>query len=364
MMKSSLSPFQILLCLPLALLPLTVSAQMRIQSAALDEEHLERLGEKDDVDRAVDAGLQYLLTRQNPTHGYFEGQLPNTYTALSCMAIMAVGHMPDRSEYGEALRRGILFLVDAAEKNDGYFGAEGQARMYGHAIATLALLEAYGMMPTEAENRRVRDAIQKAIQVILDAQVLDQRQRNHYGGWRYQPRPNDADLSVTVWQVLALRAADNCGLEVPQERIDLAMDYVRRTFRDDRGGFAYMTGHNNTGLAMRASGIVCILAMGEDPEAEDRERILRAADFTRDFDPGSISRHFFYTAYYAATSANMIDDEHRDRVLPAMEAFLIGKQNEDGSFPNHRGHDGGVYATAFSVITLAVRYQYLPIYQE
>lgn len=363
-MKPSNPLFRTLFCLPLALLSLSVPAQMRIQSAEMDEEHLERLGEKDDVDRAVDAGLRYLLTRQSPTHGDFEGSMPNTYTALSCMAIMAAGHMPDRSEFGEALRRGILFLVDAAEENDGYFGSEGRARMYGHAIATLALLEAYGMMPTEEENRRVRGAIQKAIQVILDAQVLDEGSNRHFGGWRYQPRPRDSDLSVTVWQVLALRAADNCGLEVPRERIDLAMDYVRRTFRDDRGGFAYMPDHGNTGLAMRASGIVCILAMGEDPGAEDRERILRAADFTHDFDPGSISRHFYYAAYYAATSANMIDDEHRDRVLPAMEAFLIGKQNEDGSFPKHRGHAGGVYATAFSVITLAVRYQFLPIYQE
>lgn len=363
-MKIPRSVLHILLALPPALLPLPGSAQMRIQSAALDEAHLERLGEKDDVDRAVDAGLRYLLTRQNPTHGYFEGKMPNTYTALSCMAIMAAGHMPDRSEYGEALRRGIRYLTDAAEEHEGYFGKEGKARMYGHAIATLALLEAYGMMPTEAENRQVRDAIRMAIQVILDAQVLDEGSKRHFGGWRYQPKPKDSDLSVTVWQVLALRAADNCGLEVPRERIDFAMDYVRRAFRKDKGGFAYMPNHGNTGLAMRAAGIVCTLAMGEDPEAEDRERILSAADFTRDFDTGSIRRHFYYSAYYAATSANMIDDEHRDRVLPAMEAYLIGKQKEDGSFPKHRGYTGDVYATAFSVITLSVRYQYLPIYQE
>ena len=332
--------------------------------AEFDEKHLATLAERDSTDRAIDAGLRYLLSRQNATHGYFEGRLPNTYTALACMALMAAGHFPDRSEFGDALRRGILYLADATKEHDGYLGREGNARMYGHTISTLALLEAYGMLADEEENIRVRDAARKAIQVVIDAQVTDRGRGEHFGGWRYQPDSRDADLSVTVWQLLALRAADNCGMEVPHEAITNAVNYVRGVYSEDRGGFTYQRNHSNHRPAMRSAGIVSLASMGEEEASRDREKMLRAAEFMRDFDPDSMRQHFFYAAYYVATAANMLGEEHRELVLPPLEEFLVSLQKDDGSFQNHHGYDGDVYSTAFSVITLAIRYQYLPIYQE
>lgn len=50
---------------------------------------------------------------------------------------------------------------------------------------------------------------------------------------------DDADLSVTVCQVMALRAAHNTGVFVPKATIDRAIEYVTRCQNDD-GGFAYM----------------------------------------------------------------------------------------------------------------------------
>jgi len=35
--------------------------------------------------------------------------------------------------------------------------------------------------------------------------------QNAEGGWRYNPRPFDADISVTVCQMMALRSAKNAG---------------------------------------------------------------------------------------------------------------------------------------------------------
>ena len=46
----------------------------------------------------------------------------------------------------------------------------------------------------------VREALRRAVRLIVNTQ-------NSEGGWRYQPVRNDADLSVTVCQIMALRAA-------------------------------------------------------------------------------------------------------------------------------------------------------------
>ena len=63
--------------------------------------------------------------------------------------------------------------------------------------------------------------------------------QNKDGGWRYQPVRADADISVTVCEIMALRAARNAGLFVPNETIDRSIDYVKRSQNAD-GGFMYM----------------------------------------------------------------------------------------------------------------------------
>ena len=59
----------------------------------------------------------------------------------------------------------------------------------------------------------VRKRLKISVTLIVQAQ-------NEAGGWRYQPVRNDADLSVTVCQVMALRAARTAGLYVEKSTID------------------------------------------------------------------------------------------------------------------------------------------------
>ena len=51
----------------------------------------------------------------------------------------------------------------------------------------------------------LKEKLESAVKLIEDTQNQD-GQTSRDGGWRYQPRQGDADLSVTVVQVLALRA--------------------------------------------------------------------------------------------------------------------------------------------------------------
>ena len=47
-------------------------------------------------------------------------------------------------------------------------------------------------------RRDLREKLSRAVKLIIDTQ-------NEDGGWRYQPQRREADLSVTVCEVMALR---------------------------------------------------------------------------------------------------------------------------------------------------------------
>ena len=343
---------------------LSLSLALTLHSAETDSgeadmKHLDRISKRDEVDRSIDKGLAWVVKKQDPQEGHYQSRLKYCDTALASMALMASGHFPGRSKYGQNLRRGILYLVREVERNNGYYGKDG-GRMYGHGICTLALCEAYGMMPNPKDNRLIRKALEPAIEIITRSQVKDKKSK-HFGGWRYEPQPKDADLSVTVWQILALRSAQNCQIEVPKESIDDGINYVRRTFSKKHGAFTYQG--NRTSASMRTAGIVSLMALGANKSEEDKLRIAQSGEFLKKFDPRS-GQHFYYQAYYLATAANMLGGEYREVFLKKLQKALIKLQNKEGDFRKHTGHDGGVYATSFAIICLAVRYQYLPIYQE
>src|SRR5207247_10644751 len=93
--------------------------------------------------------------------------------------------------------------------------ARSHGPMYGHGFATLFLAEAYGM----TMRADIRDKLTKAVHLIVNTQ-------NNEGGWRYQPQRRDADISVTICEVMALRAARNAGLFVPRDTVDRCTEDV------------------------------------------------------------------------------------------------------------------------------------------
>ena len=153
---------------------------------------------------SIDRGLAYLVTRQQEdgslsTGGYGRNA---AVVALSGMAWLASGSTPERGPYGQQVSRATDYLLDHTT-DSGFItveDAESHGPMYGHGFATLFLAEVYGMSPRDD----LRDKLQKAIELIV-------RTQNAEGGWRYQPRKEDADISVTICQVMALRAAAKCG---------------------------------------------------------------------------------------------------------------------------------------------------------
>ncbi|MEZ5303442.1 MAG: hypothetical protein R3F11_22795 [Verrucomicrobiales bacterium] len=116
---------------------------------------------------------------------------------LAGLAFMSEGSSPGIGKFGKSVDGCADFLCRMTSP-EGYIsreGAGGIGNMYAHGFATLFLAMVYGMT-----RRREVGELRSAVKLTLSAQ-------NDEGGWRYQPIPRDADLSVTVCQIMALRAA-------------------------------------------------------------------------------------------------------------------------------------------------------------
>jgi hypothetical protein len=181
----------------------------------------------DSAQKALKAGLDALAKMQQPSgawtckvgyklnDGYYgqDGEHVGV-TSIACMAFMAAGSFPDRGEYAAVVARGLEYVLRCSRIEDGYLTSNG-SRMYEHGFATLFLAQVYGM--TRRDD--VRNVLRRAATLLVQAQSPE-------GGWRYQPQPIDADLSVTVTCLQGLRAARNVGIAVPVSTIDRAKAYV------------------------------------------------------------------------------------------------------------------------------------------
>ena len=100
----------------------------------------------------------------------------------------------------------------------------------------------------------LREKLSKAVRLIVNSQ-------NREGGWRYLPQRADADISVTVCQVMALRAARNAGINVPRDTIDRSIEYVKRCQNPD-GGFMYTLQGGESAFARSAAALVALYSAG------------------------------------------------------------------------------------------------------
>jgi hypothetical protein len=224
--------------------------------------------------------------------------------------------------------------------------------MYNHGIATIALGELYG----ETRSPAIREKLQRAIKLIVTTQS-DKGQ--HKGGWRYQPRPGDADISVTVMQVVALRAAKNGGLDVPQQTIDDAVEYVRRCSVGNSGGFAYQAGQGGPGYARTAAAVYSLQVCGhyDDPLVAPASKYL----FDHKFD----KQHWAYGSNYAGPAQYMIGGDTWKRWYDYMKQVLVPSVKRVGEQCYWDDREvGPIYATACFATILAMPWHYIPLYQR
>jgi hypothetical protein len=369
----------------------------------------------DETRGAIEQGLRYLARTQradgawtsdagnkvNDQYRVPEGQrnVPHVgVTALGVLAFLAAGHVPGRGPYGVVVEKAVRFLLDNVQ-SDGMIYAHG-TRMYDHAFATLALAEVAGTSQEPSLRKKLTNAVGMTIKC-----------QNSTGAWRYVPHTIESDMSVTVCQVVALRAARNVGVRVPQETIDAALRYVIDSaitdpsagqggpFGNDDGGsqlgaFLYQpqdTKWNRSSFSLTAAGLTTLFQAGlytdKDLEAYVRSHGIRKSPLPHVADTVAYMRRayasvpknhffFFYGNYYAAQAmynVGALEPEVWEGWYRMVRADLLSRAMRDqltgpGGVAESRWSSNidstGAYATATAILILSIPFDYLPIHQK
>ncbi len=303
--------------------------------------------------RAIDRGLSYLSKTQVNSgaekgcfgrSGYSAGV---AVTGLGGLAFMCGGSSPGDGQYGKNVDHCVDFILNNC-RDTGYIAlkAGGSDNMYGHGFATLFLAQAYGM----SQKPKIGVKLRKSIQLIVKCQ-------NNAGGWRYQPVKSDADLSITICQIMALRAARDAGIHVPDETRKACIEYVKRSQNSD-GGFRYTVNGGGSTFPLTAAGVVSLYSAG----IYEGEAVDKALKYLKTFKPGSGRSHsyYFYGHYYAVQAMWHAGGKHWEEWYTAIRNELISRQRGDGSWSD--SHAGQEFGTAMACIILQMPNNYLPVF--
>ncbi|HEV3145818.1 MAG TPA: prenyltransferase/squalene oxidase repeat-containing protein [Gemmataceae bacterium] len=318
---------------------------------------------KPQLDQSIEKALEFLNSSQNRDGSWSAGGHGSSpaISALCVMAFMSAGHIPGEGKYGDTIRNGIDYVLKSQAPN-GLIARQGQYEMYSHGICTLMLAEVVGMTDGKLADE-VRLKLEKAVAIILKAQ---RKAGFHKGGWRYTIQGDDADISCTGWQLMALRAAKNVGCDVPPEAIESAVDFVKKCNDPSSGGYRYLPGAQVT-VACTGTSILALELCGK--EYHRSPAALKAGSFIlKNADTGRSRAHYFYGIYYCSQAMFQLGDNYwnsfRDRLYEqlfanqnANGAWSVGMRTDDGQF-------GPNYCTSMAVLALTVEYRFLPIYQR
>jgi hypothetical protein len=308
-----------------------------------------------DCRTAVEKGLGWLAGRQANNGGY-SGMQGFGYgnnvamTALAGLAFMEHGDLPGRGKYGKESQRCLEFILDSCQDSGLIASDATQGPMYGHGFATLFLGEIYGM----TQDDSVKEKLERAVKLI-------ERTQNSEGGWRYQPAPIDADISVTICQVMALRSAREAGISVSPDTVNKAVQYVLKCQNSD-GGFSYMAGQNGyggSGFPRSAAGCCALYYSG----IFEGGHLKKGLDYVKKFTPGQggnarAEGHYFYGNYYATQAMFLAGGDYWATFYPAIRDELIHSQRDD----RWNGDFSEDYATAMALIILQMPNRYLPVF--
>jgi hypothetical protein len=330
----------------------------------------------------VDRALAYLASQQK-SDGSFDSDLVGQpgVTALCTLAFLSRGHLPSQGPYGRNIAAAIGYILSTQKPVGllclGQPGAQllgyqySHTAIYNHAIAGLALSEAYGMAD-RALAERMHDAIIRAEDFTLAEQAKPKELPDDVGGWRYVRIQNfhHSDLSVTSWQLLFLRSAKNAGFAVPAERIEAALGYVSRCFDADYGTFQYVThGPRPPSRAVAGAGILSLALAGshDAPTARAAAACILGHGFGGSRPAIDEYDRYFYGIFYATQGMFQLGGQPWRQFFPPVVKVLLAHQLADGSWEAENDADTRflrTYSTALTVLSLDTPHQLLPIFQR
>ena len=326
-------------------------------------------------EEAVVKSLRWLKKQQNGNGSWGEGQFRASMTGISLLAYLAHCETPLSEEFGENVLKGISFLVDLGMKNPVLSEQPALKEIcYDHAVATYALCEAYTFckqmdIPSISNLEKV---VVKAVDRIIDAQCPN-------GGWGYSYNNKinpDIDLSVTGWNVQALKAAEHGGIKPTKGEIRStlrkASSYVRKNVMPD-GKFSYKENGNMPRSSLVGVGVLSLQMTGDGSGGAARKGLdwIKNNVKTLQWGQGSGTENVksnLYMHYYCVQAAMNRGGDVWTSYNKAFRDAVLSGQNADGSFrKNDVGYVSGmsnksenIYRQCLATLMLETYYRFLP----
>lgn len=328
------------------------------------------------TERAVGAALSWFQRHQNVNGSWSLQHTPRcrgerctgtgsvsadaAATGMALLPYLAAGqtHL-SKGPYQQTINRGLIWMVKH-QKADGNLASGTPQPMYSHALATIALCEAYAL----SKDETLRNPAQKAVRYI------EMAQNRSTGGWRYIPG-DTGDTSVVGWQVMALESAQMAHLAVDTAALENVRRWLKSVSRGSYGGLYSYLPHRDATPTTTAIGMLCQQYLGarrDDPAMQEGLDYLLS-----NLPDANVERNTYYWYYGTLVMHNLMGPDW-DRWNRRMRRVLIESQAKEGCAmgswdPEHPnldtwgGQGGRVMTTSFATLSLEVYYRYLPLFQ-
>ena len=321
-------------------------------------EVIKQLGGSDATEKAIIAAIEWLSKVQEKDGRWdtrkFQAETDYDVggTALALLCYYGWGARHDRpGKYQNNVKKALEWLL-AQQREDGSLARRGM--MYSHAIAAIALCEAYGI--TKDDN--IKSSALAAIEYTISSQHQER------GGWRYSPG-QDSDTSVTGWQLMALHSARMAGLELPEKPFDLARRWLDFAGGGEHGGLYGYQSPSDISRAMVATGMFCRQLDMVPPSSP---KMIESAELMKRY-PIRDNNPDLYYIYYGTLALYQHQgpiwqqwNNNLKRILPDIQiksGSLAGSW--DLSRSNTKG-GGRIASTTLAILSLEVYYRILPMY--
>jgi hypothetical protein len=311
-----------------------------------------------DVREIYDRGLQYLVSTQTEAGDWqADGQQGPGVTGMALMVLLASGEDPNFGLYSNNIRRALRSIISSQNAGTGLFGNS----MYHHGFAMLGLAEAYGAVDDRdlwAGSETNRRSVGQSLELAVRAAITSQK-KNQFSGWRYSPDSTDADTSVSGSVLVGLLAARNAGIEVPDEVIDKAINYyVKMTSNSGQVAYAGGFGGFDESIA-RISIATLVYSVARRKDLPQFKATL--GYLTSRLEATGQEHYLEYTRYYQSQALFQGDIDAWEKWNKLLVRQLKSTQGQDGSI---RGQFGATIGTSLSLLSLALNYRFLPIYER
>ena len=254
-----------------------------------------------EINDAIQDGLAWLATQQNPDGSFGSGVNPVAYTAAAVLAFENEGYYPDDDPgahpYSQAVASGLDFIFDYAQiipispqpagnpDTDG----DGNGVCFWDESINREVYETGMVMQTivasNTPSRLVNTGpcngwtYEEVMVDIVDWAAFGQVDSGTgRGGWRYYANYDGSDNSTAQWPVLGLVAAEQWGISAPsfvKNELNIWIDYIQNGVS---GGSGYDTPDNIVNIAKTGGLLVEMYYVDDDKTTARAQAAINYVD--------------------------------------------------------------------------------------